>query len=106
MTAAERVAHRRRYSVQTFYTEEVLREKLSHAGLVLERTRYILTAPLTLALVRLSWRLDDLPKILAPLGVAGYVTLGTLGKWISGIAERASGRSTSGLILLATIRKP
>ena len=67
VTAAEREAHRRRYSVQTYYTEEVLREKLSHAGLVLERTRYILTAPLTLALVRLSrgdW--NDLPRSWRP----------------------------------------
>jgi len=105
VTAAERATHRRRYAVNTFYTEEILRERLEQAGLELERTRYILTTPLTLALVRLSWRLDDLPRVLAPLRAAAYFTLATLGKPVAGVAERVGGRAGSGLILLAAARK-
>ena len=105
VTAAEREAHRRRYAVKTFYTAAVLREKLANAGLELERVQYLLTSPLTLALVRLSWRLDDLPRALAPLRALGYLTLGTIGKLASDIAESGSERAGSGLILLASARK-
>lgn len=105
VTPAERETHRRRYAVNTFYTEDVLRKRLEQAGLELERTRYILTAPLTLALVRLSWRLDDLPRALAPLRAAAYFTLAWPGKPVVGLAERLAGRADSGLMLLAAARK-
>jgi 2-polyprenyl-3-methyl-5-hydroxy-6-metoxy-1,4-benzoquinol methylase len=79
ITEAERAAHRRRYSVNTFYTADVLREKVRTAGLELEETEYILTTPLTLALARLSWRLDDLSPPLLPLKALGYLALLTVG---------------------------
>lgn len=105
VTHSERETHRARYAVKTFYTKTILREKLARAGLKFERASYILTAPLTLALVRLSWRLDRLPKFLAPLSAAGHMTLGSLGKVVSGLAERCARRKEGGLILLASVRK-
>jgi len=105
VTEAERDAHRRRYAVNNFYTADHLRDKLRRAGLALERYHYILTTPLTLALTRLSWKLDDLPPLLAPLHGLGYAALGTVGKLVSDIAESHGGRPDSGLTLLAEARK-
>jgi 2-polyprenyl-3-methyl-5-hydroxy-6-metoxy-1,4-benzoquinol methylase len=105
ITEAERAAHQRRYAVNTFYTVDVLREKLEAAGLELERTKYILTTPVTLALARLSWRLDDLPESLIPLKALGYLALLTLGTAASAVSERLASRGDSGLTLLARARK-
>jgi hypothetical protein len=83
----------------------VLRRKLRDAGLELERVEYILTTPVTLALVRLSWRLDDLPAALLPLKGLGYLLLLTVGRLASGVAEAAWPRRDSGLTILAAGRK-
>jgi 2-polyprenyl-3-methyl-5-hydroxy-6-metoxy-1,4-benzoquinol methylase len=101
----EREAHRRRYAVNTFYTVEVLRRKLDQAGFDLAGTKYILTTPLTLALARLSWRLDDLPEALLPVKALGYLLLVTVGRAASFASERVAGRRDSGLTLLARARK-
>jgi 2-polyprenyl-3-methyl-5-hydroxy-6-metoxy-1,4-benzoquinol methylase len=105
ITEADRAAHRRRYSVNTFYTADVLGEKLQTAGLELEETKYILTTPLTLAMARLSWRLDDLPTPLVPLKGLGYLALLTVGTASSALSERLAARADSGLTLLARARK-
>jgi len=105
ITEAERAAHRHRYAVNTFYTVDVLLQKLEAAGLELEETKYILTTPLTLALARLSWRLDDLPQALLPLKGLGYLTLLTVGRAGSILSERLAGRTDTGLTLLARARK-
>ncbi|MDI1483262.1 class I SAM-dependent methyltransferase [Polyangium sp. y55x31] len=105
VTDAEREAHRRRYAVNNFYTVDHLREKLERAGLILERYHYILTTPITLALARLSWKLDDLPPFLMPLHGIGYAALGTVGKVISDFAEDHARRPDSGLTLLAEARR-
>lgn len=103
ITPGERERHRRKYAVNTFYTPEVLETKLRHAGLELLETRYILTTRLTLALARLSWRLDDLPPGLSWIG---YLLLGTVGKLLSDLSERRWPRPACGLTLLARARKP
>jgi ubiquinone/menaquinone biosynthesis C-methylase UbiE len=105
VTESERAAHRTRYAAYTLYTPEIVRDKLSRAGFELERTRYILTTPLTLRLVRLSWRLDDLPPVLLPVKIVGYVLLRVLGKPISDLAERVARRRDTGLTLLARAHK-
>jgi 2-polyprenyl-3-methyl-5-hydroxy-6-metoxy-1,4-benzoquinol methylase len=102
---AERERHRRRYAVNTFYTPEILGRKLAEAGFEMQRTRYILTTPLSLALARLSWHLDDLPQPLLPVKGLGYLMLGTVGRLISGVSELARRRPDSGLTILASARK-
>jgi len=105
VTDDEREAHRKRYAVNNFYTVDLLRQKLDRVGLALERYHYILTTPVTLALCRLSWKLDDLPAALLPLHGLGYAALGTAGKIVSDLSECWAGRAHSGLTLLAEARK-
>jgi ubiquinone/menaquinone biosynthesis C-methylase UbiE len=100
ITDSERAAHRTRYAAYTLYTPEVVRDKLGRAGFEVERTRYILTTPLALWFVRLSWRLDDLPRVLLPAKILGYLVLRVLGKPISDLAERIARRPDAGLTLL------
>jgi hypothetical protein len=59
----------------------------------------------TLSLARISFALDDLPKPLLPVHLAGYALLGTAGKLVSDLAERFTGRVDSGLTLLAEARR-
>lgn len=105
VTEEERAAHRRRYAVNTFYTKEILRDKLDRAGFELQDARYILTTPLTLALARLSWKLDDLPKALAFVSALGYLLLNSAGRVACEISERLMRRPESGLTLLARAQK-
>jgi 2-polyprenyl-3-methyl-5-hydroxy-6-metoxy-1,4-benzoquinol methylase len=107
VTEAERAAHRQRYAVNTFYDLDLLRAKLARVGLELERHRFILTTPLTLRLVRWTWKLDDLPPGPATvLGDIAYFAINTVGRALSALSERRDGRADSGLTLLATARKP
>jgi len=98
---AERETHSRRYDVKRFYSVDVLRRKLDEAGFALERWRYILTTPMSLALVRASWRLDDLPLPLLPVKTAGYLALRLFGKPLADATEWIARRPDSGLTLLA-----
>lgn len=98
---AERRIHSRRYAVNTFYTVELLGQKLDAAGFALDRWRYILTTPVTLALVRASWHLDDLPLPLLPVKTAGYLALRLVGKPLSDLTESIARRPDTGLTLLA-----
>jgi SAM-dependent methyltransferase len=103
--AEERDRHRKRYAVRTFYTPEIVRDKLSRAGFDIEETRYVMDSPFALRLVRFSWKLDDLPAVFVPLRFLGYLGLGALWK-----ASRIGGRSrrppsTGGLTLLVRARK-
>jgi 2-polyprenyl-3-methyl-5-hydroxy-6-metoxy-1,4-benzoquinol methylase len=102
----ERVAHRHRYAVNTFYTVEILRRKLRAAGMEPVRWHYILTTPVTLAMVRWTWAVDDLPAALVPLKVVIHAVLTTGGRLVSDLAEVTAGRARSGLTLLAEARKP
>jgi SAM-dependent methyltransferase len=102
----ERAAHRRRYNVQRYYTAQTLRRKLEGVGFRVERSRYALSSPVSLALVRVSWALDGLPASLLPLKVTGYVVLATVGRVIADAAEHLVDRKRSGLTLLAQARRP
>jgi SAM-dependent methyltransferase len=104
ITDAERERHRRRYAVNTFYTEEIIAAKLNRAGFAVEKTQYILQRPFDLALARVSWKLDNLP------GWMGFVrALGTIGLWIAWAMaapfSRKGAAPSAGLTLLVQARK-
>jgi SAM-dependent methyltransferase len=102
----ERERHRRRYAVNTFYTTDIVHEKLSRAGFEIEETRYILSSPFSLKLVRLSWKLDDFPPVLVPLRVLGYLVLGAAWKASTVFRGRKARRpAAKGLTLLVRARK-
>jgi SAM-dependent methyltransferase len=85
----ERERHRRRCAVKTFYTEDIVREKLSRA----------------LRLVRLSWKLDDLPTALILLRFLGYLVLGAAYKASSAFRGRPPEPNAAGLTLIVRARK-
>jgi len=97
--------HRERFAVKTFYTMDLVREKLAVHGFAIEQARYILTTPFTLSLVRFSWWLDRLPAVIVPLRLLGHLVLGTLGSTAVARSERLSGRRESGLTLLVQARR-
>ena len=105
LTSDERDAHRKRYAVNELYTVESLGKKLERVGFDIVRHRYILTTPLTLALVRLTWQLDELTGRLEPLADAAYRVFNTVGRLVSGLAEKLARRSDTGLTLLVTARR-
>lgn len=105
ITMEERERHRRRYAVNTFYTEDIVREKLSRAGFDIEETVYVLSTPGALRLVRLSWKLDDLPPALIPLRFLGYLKLGAAHKVSSAFRGGPPEAMTAGLTLIVRARK-
>lgn len=106
ITDRERFWHRDRYAVQEYYTTESVEEKLSKAGMVLERTHYLLTTPLTLSLVRFSWRMDRLNGWKRMFNEIVNVVLITAGNFITRMSENRARRTDSGLTLLVEARKP
>jgi SAM-dependent methyltransferase len=103
--AEERERHRLRYAVNTFYTPEIVRDKLFRAGFDIEETRYVMDSPYALKLVRLSWKLDDFPTVLIPLRFLGYLVLGAAWKAATVLRGSKRGLSTGGLTLLVRARK-
>jgi SAM-dependent methyltransferase len=101
----EREAHRRRYAVNTFYTVDNATEKLTRAGFIVEETRYILTHPLSLALARVTWKLDDVPDRLGAVRDTALYLIDVVGKIVTDMAERLAAPKTSGLTLLISARK-
>jgi SAM-dependent methyltransferase len=101
----ERERHRQRYAVNTFYTPDIVRDKLSRAGFDIEETGYVMDSPFALKLVRLSWKLDDFPPALVPLRFLGYLVLGAV--WKASTVRRGGKRSSAagGLTLLVRARK-
>jgi 2-polyprenyl-3-methyl-5-hydroxy-6-metoxy-1,4-benzoquinol methylase len=102
----ERDRHRTRYAVKTFYTPEIVRDKLTRAGFDVEETRFVMDAPLALKLVRVSWKLDDLPASLVPVRTLGYLALGAL--WKAAGKGRSVGRvgpKAGGLTILVRSKK-
>jgi len=102
----ERLRHQMRYEVNNYYRVETIRPKLEEIGFEIMKTRYILTTPLTLSLVRQSWGLERLPKLLKPFYFAGNIGLNTVGDLASNVSERFFHRPDSGLTLLIKARKP
>jgi len=103
ITDGERLRHKNRYSVNTFYTKESMTEKLERFGFQVISTRYLLTTPLSLFLTRLSWRLDNSSS--KTIGWIAFLLLNTLGKGLSAVSERISRRDDAGLTLLVHARK-
>jgi SAM-dependent methyltransferase len=105
ITDQERESHRKRYQVNNFYTYPLVMDKLQRSGFKLDTFIYNLSSPLSLALVRFSWKLDDLPKKYSLLRSCAYLFLGTLGKIASDISERWARSKEFGLTLLISARK-
>jgi ubiquinone/menaquinone biosynthesis C-methylase UbiE len=106
----ERAVHRRRYAVNTFYDIDLLREKLARAGFELEHAHYILTTPLTLAIVRASWKLDDMAEggggpVRVALAETGLFLLNIAGRLAIAASEKVARRADSGLTILARARR-
>ncbi len=85
-----------------------LRARLERAGLVLLRTEYVLTTPLSLAIARLTYCMDDVGRL--PLGwlvkYPAIAVAGSLGILASRASERVMGRTDEGLTLIAEAAKP
>ena len=105
ITPGERERHKRRYAVNTFYTEDVVREKLSRTGFDIEETGYVMSTPGALRLVRLSWKLDDLPAWLIPLRFLVYLVLGAAHKASSAFRVGPPEPAGAGLTLIVRARK-
>ncbi|MCJ7643957.1 MAG: class I SAM-dependent methyltransferase [Candidatus Aminicenantes bacterium] len=106
LPSLEHIRHKERYEVNNYYRIETIRPKLEAIGFELRKIRYILTTPLTLSLVRFSWRLERLPRALKFIYLAGCLGVNTIGKIVSDISEHFAGRPESGLTLLVTAKKP
>ena len=100
ITPAERERHRSRYAVNTFYGRETVREKLARAGFEVERSGFVLATPGALRLVRLSWKLDDLPPALLPLRTLGYLVLGLAHRVARAVRPRRPEDAAAGLTLV------
>jgi SAM-dependent methyltransferase len=105
LTPAERERHRTRYAVHTFYTIQMIREKLERTGFEIETARYILSSPAVLHLFRLSWKLDDLAGAAAALRPLGYLALGAAWRLASLLPGYGRGASDGGMTLLVSARK-
>jgi len=106
ITLEEKRHHQARYAVNTFYTAELVREKLSRTGFALEETQYILDSPLALALARFSWKLDDLPRAFFVFKLLGYLAAGITLKLFRLFTAHKTIRSAGGLTLLVRAQKP
>ena len=105
ITPKERERHRRRYAVKAFYTMDVARDKLSRAGFEIDDWGYVLHTAGALRLVRMSWKLDDLPKPLIPLRYLFYVLLGAAYKASPAALDHRPPPSTPGLTLIVKARR-
>lgn len=105
ITPDERARHRREYAVNTFYTVAIVRDKLARAGFDIVETRYILSSPLDLKFVRLSWKLDRMPVMFDILRPAGYAVLGSARKISAWLSADGFGSAEGGLTLLVKARK-
>lgn len=105
ISAAERARHKKRYAVNTFYTHENIKDKLARAGFAVEETRYILCTPFALGLIRLSWKLDDLPGKLKFAGFIGYMGLWLVWQAASLFHREAPADAPGGLTILVRARK-
>ncbi len=103
--AEEKARHRQRYAVNTFYDREMIGEKLARAGFTVEKTRYILHTPFALALVRVSWKLDDLPAWLGFVRLPGYMGLWALQQAAELFSKKNAPAAPGGLTLLVQARK-
>jgi 2-polyprenyl-3-methyl-5-hydroxy-6-metoxy-1,4-benzoquinol methylase len=105
ITPKQRARHKIRYAVNTFYTNEIVHEKLSRAGFDIEKTRYIMNTRFALSMTRISWKIDDLPVYLKFLGSIGYLSLGLIWKISTLFPKKTQDNSIGGLTLLVHAKK-
>ena len=105
ITPDERARHQRKYAVNTFYTVDIVRDKLARAGFDIVETRYILSSARDLKFIRLSWKLDRIPGFLRFLRLPGYAALGTAHKAASLLSRNRPSSPDGGLTLLVKARK-
>jgi ubiquinone/menaquinone biosynthesis C-methylase UbiE len=106
ITAEERARHKQRYGVYAFYTIENVREKLSRTGFDIEKVQYLMTKAYELALIRLSWKLDNhLHGALAFIRVPAYLVLGVVYKVVSLFPGWLAYPSKNGITLLIHAKK-
>jgi len=106
ITEAELDRHKRRYHVKEFYTLPKIKQKLAAVGLEVEDARYVLTTRLALALVRFSWKIDNLPRGLFLAKGLGSIALWAAAGFASFRRNSLTGPSARGLTLLVRSRKP
>ena len=103
ISAALRARHGKRYAVLHFYSRDSLARLLARAGFELRRMDYVLTTPVSLAVARATYLLDDVGRL--PLGFAlkyaGLAVAGTVGLAASRVSERLAHRTDAGLTLIA-----
>lgn len=105
INAVERARHKKRYAVNTFYTDEIIKDKLARVGFAVEETRYILSTSFALRLIRLSWKLDDLPGKLKFAGFIGYMGLWLVWQAASLFTRVSPADVSGGLTILVRARK-
>ena len=95
--------HASRYAVHRFYTRASLAALLERSGFTLMRAQFVLTTPVSLAITRATYLLDDIGRL--PLGVLakypGLAVAGSIGGLLSGVSERIAAREGEGLTLVA-----
>lgn len=105
LTPAERERHRTRYAVNTFYTIDIVREKLARSGFGMTAASYILSSQTDLRLFRLSWKLDDLRGVMTVLRTPGYAVLGIVWALASRLPGYSRGAGVGGMTLLVSATK-
>ena len=98
-----RARHGRRYAVRHFYTRESLSTLLDRTGFRLTRTDFVLTTPVSLAIARVTYGLDDVARYPGGwlLKFPGLLVAGTLGLAASRLSERLAHRDSEGLTIVA-----
>lgn len=103
ISPALRRKHAARYAVHRFYTRASLEALLERTGFRLTRTEFVLTTPVSLAITRATYVLDDIGRW--PLGFIvkypGLALAGTLGRLASRASESVAHRDGEGLTLIA-----
>jgi SAM-dependent methyltransferase len=106
-TASLRARHAERYAVRHFYTRGSLAALLLRAGFELRRAEFVLTTPVSFAIARATYVLDDVGRLSFGWLVKypGLAVAGSAGLAISRLSELMAGRSNEGLTLIAEAAK-
>ena len=103
ISPALRRKHATRYAVHRFYTRASLGALLDRSGFTLTRAEFVLTTPVSLAITRGTYVLDDIGRL--PLGFTvkypGLALAGSIGAVVSRASEWMAPRAGEGLTLVA-----
>ena len=104
-----RSRHAVRYAVQRFYTRASLRARLERAGFTMTRAAFVLTTPVSLAITRITYRLDDIGRrrMGGIVKYPGLAIAGSVGRMVSRVSESLARRDEEGLTLIAeAVKRP